>query len=142
MRFWLQSRVRQHPTGPCPCGSARGYAACCGALHAGTRTAATARELMRSRYSAFVVRDEAYLLATWHPSTRPSEVEFDDGLTWTGLTVLGATGGSLLHTEGTVEFEARYVVRGQAGVLAEHSRFLRVDGHWLYLNAITPATRR
>jgi SEC-C motif-containing protein len=88
---------------------------------------------MRSRYSAFVVLDEAYLLRSWHPSTRPPEIRFDDGMRWTGLTVLGATGGSLLHTEGMVEFEARYVVGREPGVLHEHSRFLRVAGNWLYV---------
>jgi SEC-C motif-containing protein len=129
----VATTVHQTQTGPCPCGSDRGYALCCGALHSGTRTAATAQELMRSRYSAFVVHDEFYLLRTWHPSTRPPEIQFADGLRWTGLTVLGTTGGSMLHTEGTVHFEARYVMRGQTGVQAECSRFLRVDGHWLYL---------
>ena len=129
----MATTVHPKPTRPCPCGSARAYAACCGALHTGTRSAATAQELMRSRYSAFVVHDEAYLLSTWHPSTRPPEIRFVDGLRWTGLTVLGTTGGSLLHAEGTVDFEARYVAQGQAGVLAERSRFLRVDGNWRYL---------
>lgn len=118
---------------PCPCRPDRAYARCCGPLHAGTRTAATARELMRSRYSAFVERDADYLLHTWHPDTRPPEIRFPKGLRWTGLTVLAATGGSLLHTEGTVEFEATYVERGRPGVLHEHSRFLRVDGNWRYL---------
>jgi SEC-C motif-containing protein len=118
---------------PCPCGSARDYPDCCGALHSGTRSAATAQELMRSRYSAFAVHDAAYLLRTWHPATRPPELRFDDGLRWTGLTILGTTGGSLLHTEGTVDFEARYVERGRAGAMREHSRFQRVDGNWLYV---------
>lgn len=88
---------------------------------------------MRSRYSAFVGHDESYLLRTWHPSTRPPQIRFADGLRWTGLTVLGTTGGTLLHTEGTVDFEARYVVHGQPGVQSECSRFVRVDGNWLYL---------
>jgi hypothetical protein len=58
----------------CPCGSGRPYAACCGRLHGG-EPAATAEELMRSRYSAYVLGLEAYLLATWHASTRPAALE-------------------------------------------------------------------
>jgi SEC-C motif-containing protein len=131
-----QSVVATNTHRSCPCGSTCDYPACCGALHAGARTAATAQELMRSRYSAFAKHDAAYLLRTWHPSTRPPEIQFDDDLRWTGLTILGTTGGSLLHTEGTVDFEARYVEHGQTGVLREHSRFLRVDGNWLYVEPL------
>ena len=49
----------------CPCGTGQSYVDCCGALHSGARTAATAEQLMRSRYSAFAVSDEDYLLRTW-----------------------------------------------------------------------------
>lgn len=58
------------PTDPCPCGRAATYAQCCGQYHAGA-TAPDAETLMRARYSAYVRRDVAYLLASWHPSTRP-----------------------------------------------------------------------
>ena len=73
----------------CPCGSGLPLGECCGRLHDGTATAATAEQLMRSRYSAFVLGDAAYLLATWHPSTRPRSLELDDAVRWTGLDVLG-----------------------------------------------------
>lgn len=91
---------------------------------------------MRSRFSAFAVLDEAYLLRTWHPDTRPTGVGFDPAQVWTALTILGTTGGSLLHTEGTVEFRADYEVGGVAGSQHENSRFARVDGHWVYLDAL------
>ena len=42
---------------------------------------------MRSRYSAFVLMIEPYLLATWHPSTRPESVGFEPGTKWLGLSV-------------------------------------------------------
>ena len=70
---------------------------------------------MRSRYSAFVVHDTSYLLRTWSARTRPENVRFDNRLRWTGLEVLGSTGGSAFHTEGTVEFRARYVIDGTPG---------------------------
>ncbi|ESQ02386.1 SEC-C domain-containing protein [Streptomyces sp. PVA_94-07] len=55
------------PAGPCPCGTGRTYGECCGRFHAGSAEAATAEQLMRSRYAAFATRDAAYLLRTWHP---------------------------------------------------------------------------
>lgn len=72
----------------CPCLSGETYGACCGPLHRGARTAATAEALMRSRYSAFAVGDARYLLATWHPSTRPSSLELDPDQVWRRLDVL------------------------------------------------------
>ena len=47
------------------------YDACCGPLHRGERPAATAVALMRSRFTAFALGDVDYLLATWHPGSRP-----------------------------------------------------------------------
>ena len=121
----------------CPCGTGLPYAECCGALHEGAATAATAEQLMRSRYSAFVVGDAAYLLATWHPATRPAALDLDDDVRWTGLDVLTTTGGSLLAAEGTVEFRAYYVRGRQAGAQHENSRFLRDNGRWRYLDGVS-----
>lgn len=110
----------------CPCGLPAAYDTCCGRLHGGG-AAPTAELLMRSRYSAYVVGDVAYLLATWHPTTRPRRLVLDD-TTWLRLEVLEASGG-LLETEGTVRFRAHFL----GGVLEEHSRFVRVAGRWSYL---------
>lgn len=92
---------------------------------------------MRSRYSAYVVQDEAYLLRTWSAANRPRRVQFDDDLRWTGLDVLGRTGGSAFHTDGTVEFCAHFVRDGQPGEQRENSAFLRVDGAWVYDKAVS-----
>jgi SEC-C motif-containing protein len=118
----------------CPCGTGLTYAECCGRLHDGTATAGTAEQLMRSRYSAFAVGDPAYLLATWHPSTRPGRLELDPDVRWTGLEVLGGTGGSLLATEGTVAFRAHWVAGGVRGTQEEDSRFVREGGRWVYVD--------
>jgi SEC-C motif domain protein len=91
---------------------------------------------MRSRFSAFHVRDEAYLLRTWHPSTRPPDVGFDEALEWVRLEILGTTGGSILDTQGTVRFRAHYRERGRPGVMEEHSRFVAEDGVWLYVGPL------
>ncbi|MGW5225953.1 YchJ family protein [Nocardia niigatensis] len=118
----------------CPCGLPARYADCCGRLHRGEGQATTAEQLMRSRFSAFAVRDEAYLLRSWDPETRPADVDFDPGLRWDRLEILGATGGGPFHTEGTVEFRAHYRARGAAGQLHENSRFRRDQGAWVYLD--------
>jgi SEC-C motif domain protein len=84
---------------------------------------------MRSRYSAFVVGDATYLVATWDPATCPRAVEVDDGTRWTGLQVLGHTGGGVFDQVGTVEFRAHHT----GGVVAENSAFRRTDGRWVYV---------
>ncbi|MFF3729341.1 YchJ family protein [Streptomyces sp. NPDC002476] len=117
---------------PCPCGLPGTYGDCCGRFHAGTAAAATCEALMRSRYAAFAVRDEAYLLRTWHPGTRPSAVDFDPGTRWVRLEVLGTTDGSAFHTTGTVTFRAHFTVAGQPDSLYEKSRFVRSEGAWVY----------
>ena len=95
---------------------------------------------MRSRFAAFAVGDEAYLLRTWHPSTRPARVGLDRGQRWTRLEILETTGGSPFHTEGTVRFRAHYLEEGRAGVQEENSTFARDDeGHWVYLDGVQGA---
>jgi SEC-C motif-containing protein len=86
---------------------------------------------MRSRYCAFVRRDEAYLLRTWHPRTRPAGLDLDPAMRWTGLEILGATEGTAFHNTGTVTFRASYA----GGSLRERSRFERVGGVWVYVEA-------
>ncbi|MFB8001095.1 YchJ family protein [Nocardia sp. NPDC056000] len=118
----------------CPCGLPASYADCCGRLHRGEAAATTAEQLMRSRYSAFAVRDEAYLLRSWDPETRPADVDFDPGLRWERLEILATTGGGPFHAEATVEFRAHYRSGGAAGEMREHSRFRRDGGAWVYLD--------
>ncbi|MGW4489289.1 YchJ family protein [Amycolatopsis sp. NPDC004368] len=120
----------------CPCGLPQPYAECCGRFHDGRQTAPTAELLMRSRYSAFAVGDVAYLLSTWHADTRPKRLRLDDGQEWTGLDVLGGTGGGLLQNEGTVEFRAHYRHGGHDDTLHENSRFVRESGQWFYVDAL------
>lgn len=117
---------------PCPCGKQLTYGECCGRLHAGS----AAEELMRSRYSAFAVGDEAYLKRSWHPGTRPDALDLDGGLEWVRLEVLSTSEGTPFHREGTVDFRAVYRENGREGELREHSRFLRHDGAWVYVDAL------
>ncbi|MEV4631572.1 YchJ family metal-binding protein [Micromonospora sp. NPDC049523] len=122
----------------CPCGTTRTYGECCRPLHRRETTAATAEQLMRSRFSAFSVGDTAYLLRTWHPTTRPARLTLDPRQRWTRLDVVGTDRGGLFDTTGTVEFRAHYQESGQPDTLHEQSRFVRDDGEWVYLDGHSP----
>ncbi len=122
----------------CPCGSGKDLEGCCGALLSGERKAGTAEALMRSRYTAFVLDDVAYLQRTWHPTTRPRRLELDPSQEWLGLRILGTQRGSLLDSTGTVEFIADYRIAGRRDSLHERSRFTREKGQWLYVDGDFP----
>ncbi len=89
---------------------------------------------MRSRYSGFAVRDEAYLLATWHPDTRPSRVRMDEKQRWLGLSIRATEAGGVGDKSGIVEFVARFKIDGKGHRLHEISRFEFIDGRWYYLD--------
>jgi SEC-C motif-containing protein len=89
---------------------------------------------MRSRYSAYAVGDTDYLLATWHPSTRPTRLALDPERRWTRLEVVDRSGGGLFDDTARVAFRAHSQRRGRAEVLAEDSRFVREGGRWLYVD--------
>jgi SEC-C motif domain protein len=128
--------MRQHKADAvCPCGRGLTYAECCAPAHAG-QAPATAEALMRSRYSAFALDDDAYVLASWHPGTRPTEIEPDPHLRWVGLDILESSGGGMFDQEGVVEFRAHYKEHGRRGEMVERSRFVRHDGQWVYWGPI------
>ena len=120
----------------CPCGSRQRLDECCGRYLAGA-PAPTAEALMRSRFTAFALEDEAHLLRTWHVDERPPSVRFVPGQRWTRLEVLATVDGDLVHDEGAVEFRAHYERDGIPGVLHELSRFVRDDDHrWVYVGPL------
>jgi len=91
---------------------------------------------MRSRYSAFVLCNEPYLLATWHPGKRPQSVPFNKNQKWLGLRIVEArvTGEDTAE----VEFIARSRVSNAAAVRQhERSRFVREGGRWFYVDGDT-----
>lgn len=128
----------------CPCGrreagnaaNARAYGACCGRWLESTSQSdapTDAESLMRSRYSAFVLEREGYLLKSWAASHRPPSIVFDAEVKWLGLEVRAhrQTG----EDSAEVEFVARQKpTYGPAVRLHERSRFVREDGNWLYLD--------
>lgn len=120
----------------CPCrkkSESQSYETCCAPFHLGQHLAPTAEVLMRSRYSAFATLNAAYLEATWHPLTRPTDITFQPQQEWLLLRILAT------ETDGdraTVEFEARSRIGGRSARLHEVSQFVRDQGVWLYLQGI------
>ena len=154
--------IRLDARAPCPCragsragfragmraGPSRGtarhpncYGDCCAPLHQGG-AAPTAEALMRSRYSAFVLEDRDYLFASWHPTTRPERIDFDPDKRWLGLTVRAVVAGGDSDDLGTVEFVARYRIKGRATRLHELSEFVRAEGRWVYVRGHPAPARR
>ncbi|MEO6351577.1 MAG: YchJ family metal-binding protein [Oxalobacteraceae bacterium] len=148
----MKPRLRLTQAGACPCGGGDGgrvFAACCEPFLTGAQVAPDAEALMRSRYTAYTLRDEAYLRATWHHSTRPDQGLFDDdqGLIWLGLEVKSslrlrkrkdAAECESDADSDTVEFVARYKISGRAHRLHEVSRFVREQGRWFYVDGSFP----
>ncbi len=92
---------------------------------------------MRSRFSAFALGEWEYLLASWHPSTRPVTLEPDTDLAWTRLEIVSARGGPF-DQRGEVEFRAHYRSdTAGRGALTERSTFVREHGKWLYVSGVT-----
>ncbi|HEU4845177.1 MAG TPA: YchJ family metal-binding protein [Burkholderiaceae bacterium] len=134
----------------CPCGGPS-YATCCGPYLEGAAIPATAEALMRSRYTAYTLRNESYLLATWHGSTRPSEpiIVAGEKLQWLGLEVKSALRLRQRKAESddalrqdTVEFVARCKLNGRAQRLHEVSNFVREESEgglrWYYVDGSFP----
>ena len=124
----------------CPCGRmAAGkqlfFQQCCGQYldHFDSTPAPDPESLMRSRYSAFVLERERYLLDTWSPSHRPQSLKFDSQTKWLGLSIKSKK--MLDVHQGEVEFVARYRLDGRATRLHENSLFERTGTRWFYVMA-------
>ncbi len=126
------------PVEVCPCGSTKYFSICCGRYTKPSVSIQlapqTAEQLMRSRYTAYVMHNEKYLSRTWHHTTRPVKILDDQGeIKWVDLTIINTINGKSDDSEGLVEFVARYKMNGKMTKLHELSRFIKEDGQWFYL---------
>ncbi len=118
----------------CACGSNKKYIDCCSRYLDEGEIASSAEVLMRSRYTAYTLGREDYLLATWFHTTRPISLGLADGpyRKWLSLEVRYHEQFTLDHA--IVEFIARYKVSGRAHRLHEISRFVYKAGQWSYVD--------
>jgi len=119
---------------PCPCGSGNDYSQCCGRYIDAVESPQYPEQLMRSRYTAFVLRESDYLLQSWHESSRPEQLQLELGVRWFGLEIIGCQGGEANDNEGWVEFIAQFKGNGRLQSLHERSRFVREQGRWQYVD--------
>ena len=113
----------------CPCQSGRAYDQCCGPFISQERLPANAEQLMRSRYSAFVLQDETWLESSWHPDHRPDGPLLDPSIRWLGLEVIACDNQA---ASATIEFEARLLARDRVDAVHERSEFVCEQGRWYY----------
>lgn len=123
----------------CPCQSGQEYPLCCGRFHSFKARPLTALELMRSRYSAYVLKKIDYIVETTHPDSRSqnlkSEIEaWAESVSWNGLEIVRTSMGEPKDKIGKVEFKARYVHEGNNRTHHELSRFKRYQKRWYYLD--------
>ncbi len=123
----------------CPCGRSADYEACCGRVIEGAARPPRAVDLMRSRYTAFVLHRADWLAATVpEPPVPGARSDYDfDAREWTGLEVRRVEAGKATDEEGRVEFRATYTLEGREQAHHERSDFHRVDGRWLYVGGET-----
>lgn len=119
----------------CPCGSKKTYSDCCEPYHLEQDYPQSAEQLMRSRYSAYVMKLPEYLIKTWAEATRPKEITFEENIEWLKLRIVKVKQGHAEDQKGMVSFKAFYSAEGEKGVMSEKSQFIRDDaGHWVYLS--------
>ncbi|NRA24911.1 MAG: SEC-C domain-containing protein, partial [Oleispira sp.] len=104
------------------------YCDCCQPLHKG-QSACSAEALMRSRFSAFALQLNDYLLSSWHPATRPTQLDLAVDTQWKRLHIISANNDT---QQGSVHFKAYYQEQDTWHLLEETSKFLFENGHWFY----------
>jgi len=126
------SKTIKNTGSSCPCGSKKSAVECCLTLIGGSKYADNAEQLMRSRYTAYVLGESRYILDTWHSSTRPNKIDLPNSVKWTGLKVLQVS--TEKNNMAYVEFVASFEDAGAAGQMHERSRFLLEKARWYYVD--------
>lgn len=122
----------------CPCGSGSALEACCAPIVGGA-PAPTAEALMRSRYTAYVLKEVDHIERTHAAEirdtfSREEAEELARAVEWSGLEIRAVSGGGTTDDTGTVEFISRYKMNGQIQIHHEKSAFRREDGQWVYVD--------
>ena len=114
---------------PCACGSGQPGPICCERIINNKLKVGSALALMRSRYVAYAQKNVHYILDTWHPETRPEELQLEDEVLWLNLKVLAHKSEK---NQAHVEFKAVGRRSGRAFTHHELSIFRKLDDRWFF----------
>lgn len=118
----------------CPCGNDKTFTECCEPILKERKNAETAEQLMRSRYTAFTLGDNEYILKSWAAETRPQSVQTDAAsIQWLKLQVDKCHKGGTNDKAGLVTFTASFLSGGHLCKLHEESSFIKEKDIWYYL---------
>ncbi|MCH9698013.1 MAG: YchJ family protein [Gammaproteobacteria bacterium] len=121
----------------CPCCSGKSYIECCKPLHDNQQLAETAEQLMRSRYCAFVLNLNEYILSSWDKTTRPESIDLNNqDIEWTKLEIIETKKGKATDRKGVVQFKAYHLINDKPLVLNEISQFVKKSSRWYYLKGV------
>ncbi|MFB2538679.1 MULTISPECIES: YchJ family protein [unclassified Acinetobacter] len=117
------------------------YASCCQSFHTQHSTPQTAEQLMRSRYSAYVMGLIDYIVATTAPAQqqyldKDAMSQWSKETDWQGLQVIRHIVQDKIHS--TVEFKAYFINDDELQAHHELSGFVKVDDKWYFLDPTTP----
>lgn len=125
----------------CYCGSGTAYSDCCEPVIGGVQTAVSAEQLMRARYSAYVVAQMDFVFETTHPDHREGydhagTKEWAETSEWLGLEIIGTKKGSQADNDGEVEFIARFNEKNELREHHENAQFIKSDGQWYFTEGV------
>ncbi|GAX80959.1 hypothetical protein CEUSTIGMA_g8394.t1 [Chlamydomonas eustigma] len=135
------------PENPCPCGSGQTYKGCCNQYHSGA-TPSTPELLLRSRYSAYFIKNAEYIADTTHPESEEftgSRASYISAVKATqrrmdlrSLEVKKIEEGRAPQ-EAFIDFKMTFMDRGSKNpsliTRNERSRFLCVGGKWMFIDS-------
>lgn len=120
----------------CPCNSGSIFGKCCQPILKDHRQAKKPLQLMRSRYTAFVLEDEKFLLKTWAKKKRPKRLTFGKNIKWQNLKIHEVKGGNEGDIKGEVSFTATYIDNNKTITLSENSSFRKTRDLWYYVDGV------
>ncbi len=127
----------------CLCNSGIQYEQCCLPFHKEEKFPGTAKSLVRSRFTAYAMRNQSYLLKTWELTNRPEDIDFSkEEAEWIRLEIIKTKKGEEKDNKGVVEFKAYYILNGNEHVLNEVSRFKKITGRWMYLDGLVKSVSK
>ena len=123
----------------CPCGSGRSYEACCRIVHADHGRALLPEELLRARYTAYVLGKDDFLLRSWDYATRPAAIDLSAPIRWLQLLIAEAQPVNGQSRSAEIRYTALFIEQKRLVELTERATFVRRAGLWYYADGTANA---